>query len=231
MPGRRWLPSVNGMTSTTRNTAPTTAPILAGLAVGPLGIAAADLANPDWPWIEWMASYFVNGRAGWLITLAAVSLAVASASLIGPAAAHTRRHRAGLWLLGIWAVGMLTVGLVPADPPGQWDHPSTANLVHGVAGLAAFVALPTAAALLTRVWRRDERWRPARRWLTVTAAATWLTLGAFAVAWVDVIGGPQLGVGSHPSVAGLLERVMVWSYVGWLAVVAAALHRIRREES
>ncbi|MFC0531811.1 DUF998 domain-containing protein [Phytohabitans kaempferiae] len=204
--------------------------ILAGLAAAPIAIALADLANPQWSWVEVMGSHFVNGRAGWLITIAGVAAATASASLIAPAAAYTRGHRAGLWLIGVWAVGMLIAGLVPADPPGQWDDPSAANLVHGLGGLAAFLALPAAALLLTRTWLRDERWRRAHRPLAVAAATTVVTLCAFAVAWVDVIDGPQLGVGPYPSVVGLLERVMIWSYAGWLAVVAVALHRMRPEE-
>lgn len=204
--------------------------ILAGLSAAPVGIALADLANPQWSWIELMASHFVNGRAGWLITIAGVAAAIASASLIGPAATYTRRHRAGLWLIGVWAVGMLVAGLVPADPPGQWDNSSPANVVHGLGGLTAFVALPAAALLLTRAWRGDERWRRVHRPLAATAATTVVTLCAFVAAWVDVIDGPQLGVGPYPTIAGLLERVMIWSYVGWLAVVALALHRIRLEE-
>jgi hypothetical protein len=204
--------------------------ILFGLGAAPVAIAVADLANPQWSWVELAASHFVNGRAGWLIMVAGVCVAAGSASLIGPAAAYTRRQRTGLWLLGVWSVGMLIAGLVPADPPGQWDNSSTANTVHGIGGLGAFLALPAAAVLLTRAWCRDERWRRMHRPLAVMAAASVLTLCAFAVAWVDVIDGPWLRVGPYPTVLGLLERVMIWSYVGWLAIVAVALHRIDGDE-
>lgn len=203
-----------------------TAPALAGLALAPAAIAAVDLANPQWSSIELLASHFANGRAGWLITMAALSLAAATAALIGPAAAHTRGHRTGLLLLGVWVGGMTIAGLVPADPPHQWDRSSVANLVHGVGGLTAFAVLPIAATLLTRVWRRDQRWAGAHRALTVTAAATGTAFLIFAVSWVDVIDGPSLSVGSYPSVAGLAERAMLWAYAGWLAVVAVALRRI-----
>lgn len=204
-----------------------TARILFGLALGPAAIAALDFANPQWSSVELAASHFVNGRVGWLLTMACLSLAAGSAALIGAAAPYTRGNRAGLWVLGVWVVGMTIVGLVPADPPGRWDQSSMANAVHGLAALPALPALPVAAALLTRVWRRDPRWRRAHRALAVAAAGTAVAFLAFAVCWVDVVDGPSLSVGPYPTLVGLTERVMVWAYVAWLAVVVLALHRMQ----
>lgn len=195
---------------------------LGGLAALPLCIAAADLANPQWSPVELMASHFVHGAAGWLVAVAGVGAALGTAALLAPVAARTRGGRAGLCLLGVFAAGMLVAGLVPADPPGQWDDGSAANLVHGLGGLGGFAALPVAAVLLTVGWWRDARWRRRRVALAVTAAVAVLAFAGFAVVWVDVIGGPELGVGGFATVVGLSERVMIWSYAGWLAVVAVA---------
>jgi len=196
--------------------------VLTGLFAAPAAVAALDLANPQWSWIELPASTFVDGRSGWLLSLAAISAGLATAAMIRPMAANTRGSRAGVGLLGVWATGMVIGGLVPADPPGRWDDQTTANTVHGVAALTAFLALPIAAVLLTGAWWRDPRRRRFRGRLLVTAAAAVATYAAFMVAMVDLMGGPDLAVGPHPTIAGLLERVMLWSYVGWLATAAVA---------
>ncbi|GIJ78668.1 Protein of unknown function [Micromonospora phaseoli] len=205
---------------------------LAGLVLALAAIAVADAVNPQWSWVEHMASHFVHGRAGWLITVAGVTIAGASAMLIKLSAEFNRTSRAGRigrWMLGVWALGMLVAGVFPADPPGQWDRPpSTAGLVHGVGGLAAFLALPVAAVLLTRAWRQQPRWQAAGPALRVARALVLAAFAVFMVTWVDVMVGPNLSIGSQHTVVGLTERVMLWADVGWLAVAATGLRRMTR---
>jgi hypothetical protein len=87
-----------------------------------------DLLNLDHPVLDpvaHMASYFVHGRAGWLIPVVGLSAAAAA------------------------------FALVPTQPYGQWDQQSLATVVHGIGGWAAFVAIPAAAWRLRRdapVW-------------------------------------------------------------------------------
>jgi hypothetical protein len=38
-------------------------------------------------------------------------------------------------------------------------------------------------------------------------------------------GGPSLSAGPWESLIGLAERLMLWSYVAWLAVAATGLRR------
>lgn len=202
--------------------------VLTGL-IGYLAAAgAADLVNPDWSPVESMVSHYVHARAGWLITVALLSLAAASAVLLRLAATRTRGGRLGLWLLGVWTAGVLLGGVFPTDPPGKWDQPPTpAGMVHGIAGLLAFAVLPAAAVVLTRTWRRDPRWHPLVRALTIAAALTVTTFLVLLLAFVDVQGGPS-PVGPWESLIGLAERVMLWSYVAWLALVAMGLRRMMR---
>ncbi|MBQ1049070.1 DUF998 domain-containing protein [Micromonospora sp. C51] len=212
---------------------------LVGLLLPVAAIAAADAVNPQWSWIEHMASYFVHGRAGWLIPTAGVGFAVSAALLIFLVVRLTAARatggsptgeRLGLWLLGVWAAGMLIAGVFPADPPGHWDRPpSTAAMVHGLGGLTAFLALPVAAVLLTRTWRRDPRWQPVALGLTIAMVLVLAVFVVFVVTWVDVLDGPDLSVGSWYTVVGLVERAMVWSNTGWLVVAVVGLRRMARD--
>ncbi|WP_422773833.1 DUF998 domain-containing protein [Plantactinospora sp. WMMC1484] len=203
--------------------------ILAGLALPLAGFGVADLVNPGWSPVERMVSFYVHApRAGWLIPTGALVLAAASAGLVRLAATHTRGGRTGLWLLGLWCAGLLVVGIFPTDPYGQWDRPpSPAGMVHGLAGLTAFAALPMAAVLLSRAWRRDARWRPVAAALAGSAALSALAfLGLVAITGDVMAGGPSLTVGGYESVAGLAERVLLWSYALWLGTAAIGLRRM-----
>ncbi|SCF11215.1 Protein of unknown function (DUF998) [Micromonospora viridifaciens] len=202
--------------------------VLVGLALPLVGFAVADLVNPDWSPVETMVSHYVHApRGGWLIPAGLLIMAAASAALIRPAVAHTRGGRGGLTLLGVWAAALLLGGVFPANPAGQWDQPPTlAGTLHGVAALIAFTILPAAAVILTRVWRRDPRWRPVAGALAVVAAMSVAAFALFTVTFFDVLDGPDLAVGPWSAVVGLTERVMVWADVAWLAVAAAGLRRI-----
>lgn len=201
--------------------------VLAGLAGYLVAAGAADLLNPDWSPVESMVSHYVHARAGWLITVALLSLAAASAMLLRLVVAGTTGGRLGLCLLGVWTAGVLLGAVFPTDPYGQWDQPPTpAGMVHGTAGLIAVIVLPAAAVVLTRTWHRDIRWRPVARALTCTAALTVTTLAVLTVAFVDVLDGPSLPAGPWESLIGLAERLTLWSYVAWLATAALGLRRI-----
>jgi hypothetical protein len=205
--------------------------VLGGLTLPLIGFAVADLINPDWSPFEAMISHYVHAaRGGWLIPIGTLVMAVASGTLTWLAAAYTRVGRAGLALLGVWTAGLLVAGGFPTDPPGQWDKPPTmAGTLHGVAALLAFATLPAAAVVLSRVWRRDPRWRPVAGGLAVTTALSVVAFVLFMITFFDVQDGPSLAVGPWATVTGLAERVMVWAYVGWLAVAAGGLRRITRE--
>ncbi|MFY1672483.1 DUF998 domain-containing protein [Plantactinospora sp. WMMB334] len=229
-PARATAPATSTIGRARRRVA--AAAVLAGLALPLAGFGVADLVNPGWSPVERMVSYYVHApRAGWLIPAGALVLAAASTGLLRLAAPRTRGGRTGLWLLGVWCAGLLAGGLFPTDPYGQWDRPpSVAGAVHGVAALTAFAVLPVAAVLLTRVWRRDIRRRPFAAVLTGAAALTVLAFLGFVVIGGDVMaGGPSLTVGGYESVAGLAERVLLWSYALWLGTAAIGLRHMPRQ--
>jgi hypothetical protein len=205
--------------------------VLAGLILPLIGFAVADVINPEWSPAEAMISHYVHApHGGWLISLGLLSMAVASGTLTGLAAAYTRGGRVGPVLLGVWTAALLVAGVFPADPPGRWTQsPTMAGALHGFAGMLAFAMLPAAAVVLRRVWGRDPRWRPVAAGLTATAALSVAAFVLFMITFVDVLDGPSLAVGPWATVTGFAERVMVWAYVGWLAVAAAGLRRIARK--
>ncbi|GAA0469883.1 hypothetical protein Aca07nite_41140 [Actinoplanes capillaceus] len=210
--------------------------VYAGLAGYVTAAGAADLINPDWSPVEAMVSHYAHADAGWLIPLALLSLATASAALLHrivsgrephptPQPAETARRTAGgkaaTALLVVWIVALVLGALFPTDPYGQWDRPpSTSGMVHGMAALLAFTSLPATAVLFTRTWRRDPRRRPAARRLTVTAALTVIAYVVLVVTFMDVQGSRALTFGPWESLVGLTERLALWSYVAWLAVAA-----------
>lgn len=190
--------------------------VLAGLAGYVLFTVTADLVNPDWSPVETMISHYVHARAGWLIPAGLLSLAAASAlvtRLVEPVA-----PRAALVLLRIWTAAVLVGAVFPADPYGRWDQPPTVpGLLHGLAALTAFTVLPGAAVSLTLARRPITR--PAAVLAALTVPAYLLLLAAFA----DVQDGPSVTWGGWESLIGLTERLMLWIYVGWLAVTAAMI--------
>lgn len=173
--------------------------------VGLLGASAAaivvaDLVNPGYDWVAVPVSRYVNGTAGRLTTVAILGIGVASAAVVA------RVRGPGRWVLAVWAAGVLVAGVFPADPHGQWATPSASDMVHGSAALLAFAAFPVAALLLSR-GRRGLR---AVAWLSVPATA------AFAVYFVDVTDGPDIGFGG----LGLAERVLIAVNLVWLVMAA-----------
>ncbi|MFY1687136.1 DUF998 domain-containing protein [Plantactinospora sp. WMMB782] len=200
-----------------------------GLALPFVGFAMADLGAAGWSPVERMVSHYVHApRVGWLIPVGLLVLSAASAGLLRLAAGRTRGGRVGLGLLGVWSVAVGVGAVFPADPYGSWDRPpSPAGLVHGTAGLVAFGVLPAAAVLLVRVWWRDPRWRRARPALAVSTVLVVAALLGFVVVGVDVMtDGPSFTVGDYAGVAGFAERVLLWSYAGWLGTVAISLRRM-----
>jgi len=177
-------------------------PLGAAVAVG--AMVLLDLLNLDHPVLDpvaHMVSYFVHGRAGWLV--AVIGIAAATAAFVF--AAQVRRRGAVL----VFGAGLLVAGLVPTQPYGQWEQFDTATLVHGAAGWAAFVAVPVAAWRL----RKDVPW-----WPGLAAGVLVVLLGA---ATLDVMDGPDhLG-----DLAGLFERLLLVAELGWLVLASRTVRQ------
>jgi hypothetical protein len=179
--------------------------VLIPAATAVVALLLLDLLNLDHPVLDpvaHMASYFVHGRAGWLIPVVGLSAAVAAFALV-----PRLRRRVATTVFG---VGLLVAGLVPTQPYGQWDQQSLATIVHGIGGWAAFVAIPVAAWRL----RRDA---PVWPGLVAAGCAALLAVGT-----LEVMGdGPDhLGY-----VLGLVERLLLVAELTWLVLAARAVRR------
>ena len=211
--------------------------LVATLGVAGAAMAAADGLNPQYNPLSEVASRYVNGTAGWLITVALLGIGTASAVLagwLGRLPELGRAGRIGRWALMLWAVGVFVAGVFPADPPGQWSRPSTSELVHGMAAWLSFAAFPVAAVLLTRAVTRGGT-RPAvvvpgrlRSGLVGLVIASVVSTIGLAVFLVDVMGGPSLGFGGVPTFVGLVERLVIVANLAWLALAAVMLGGMMR---
>jgi hypothetical protein len=179
-------------------------------------IAAADLLNPQYSPLSEVVSRYVNGTAGWLVTLAILSMGAASAVLLGLLRGRGTGWRAGRWALAVWTAGVLVAGLFPADPPGRWSNPSTSDMLHGTAAWLAFLAFPVAALTLS------GKLGAARAALRGLAVASALATAALVVCMADVMSGPSLGVGGAPTLLGLVERLLIAVDLIWLGLAGLA---------
>ncbi|MEV5969323.1 DUF998 domain-containing protein [Streptomyces sp. NPDC051921] len=197
------------------------------LAAGCAAMVAVDVLNPQFSPVSETVSRYVHGSAGWLITTALLAIGSASAVVavqVGrlPGGPVVRRVARGA--LAVWAGGVLVAGFFPADPPGRWSRPSMSEMVHGTAAFPAFVALPLAALLLRR--QLTARWPAARKALFAVTTASVVATAALAVCLIDVMDGPSLGVGSAPTLVGLVERLVITVDLAWLTLAAVATARL-----
>ncbi|MFF3392358.1 DUF998 domain-containing protein [Streptomyces sp. NPDC002669] len=186
---------------------------LAGFAVAALALTASDVVNKGYdPSVETVSRY-VNLPHGWLVTVGLLGIALGSAALAVRTVRAGGGGRGG-WLLGFWAVCVLVAAVFPADPPGNWDRPSTSDTVHGAAAWAGFLALTVAIVRLTVTWRREPARASGVRGLTGLAWASAAAFVLFAAAMVD------RAALTHTAPLGLAERVVIAVDLAWLALAA-----------
>jgi hypothetical protein len=173
--------------------------------------------DPTWRFI----SEYALGRAGGLMVAAFVAMGVA---LLGAAVSVARQvrtwpGRVGLGLLVIAAAGLLLAAVFPTDPiTTPVEAQTAAGRLHSLG--ASLDWSPVGMLLIAWSLGRTEAGRSWRRRLLVAAAIpAALTLGFGVVAAAS---GGHFGPGVY---AGLLGRLVLLSYLGWLVTVAVALRR------
>ncbi len=194
---------------------------LSGIAIFTVAMVALHAFQPELSPLDEAMSYYVHGRHGWLTTLGLVALGVGSLALTIALVVHGLQSFWGILLLATWSIGALLGGIFSADPPGNWEQPPTiSGALHGIAAMIALAAFPPAAVFLVLSLRRDRDWRSIHGTLTALTVAVVLTYIAFMASLVPVFVRP-----GPPVLLGLTERVLLFAYIAWLAVVAIGLFR------
>ena len=172
--------------------------------------------EPTWRFV----SEYALGRAGWMMTVAFISLAT---SLFGAVVA-TWRHvrtvagRIGLVILVVAAAGLLIAAGFQTDPINTAAEAYTqAGRVHLLG--ASLDYSPIGMLLTGWALSRTQRWRLLRRPLMITAGISLaLMVGFTATLSHDRQFGPD-------TYTGLLGRFLLLSYLGWIVVVGRAVRR------
>lgn len=177
--------------------------------------------DPTWRFI----SEYMLGNFGWMMTLAFLSLA---ASLAGSGVTVLSQVRTvigyiGLAILAIAVIGLLIAAMFKTDPIFTKMEDLTDSGKMHVLG-ASLDYSPLAFLLLSFSLARNQAWKPIRWWLFITAIVTIaLTIGFMFTLPQDGVFGPGV-------LAGLVGRLLVLSYLGWVGVVAFHAIRLHRQE-
>jgi hypothetical protein len=177
------------------------------------------------PYRNWV-SQLALGPRGWLgfanLAACAVWLIIFAAGLH----LHLRPSRASRWavrLVVLCGAGFAVLAAVPIDagleyPPGAPAVHTAVGYAHQAAALATF-ASGTAAAVLLGHCIRHAYDRAARLGTLVAAVMVVSFVASCVLVTLDVLG-------IHPGTpSGLLERVALFTGLGWLAVAGLCLLR------
>jgi hypothetical protein len=216
------------MTSAAQRSTVTAATGMAALAAAVVLVGGLDLRNAltSADELRRTISQYGLGPDRWVFNLGVLALAVGSVLVLAPLVRRgITSWRSGasiaLWL---WSIGLIVVVAVPKQ---DWSLPrSIGGDIHRLASVVAFVALPIAAILLSRRWRRDEVWGRFARWtfgLGVLAAV------AFTPLIYSIVGSLVTGTPWYRLITlGWVERVLV--VVEVLAVIAMGVWALAAEE-
>lgn len=175
--------------------------------------------TPTWRFV----SEYQLGAYGWMMHLAFIALA---ASLAATGVALWSQAKGWLGHIGnviLWiaALGLCIAGIFTTDPITTAVNALSAHGNMHVFG-ASLDYTPIAMLLLSFSLARTPAWRPARTALFVTGLVSFIMMIAFIFAL------PKDGIFNANVYAGLVGRLLLVSYVGWIYVVFR--HMTRRQK-
>jgi hypothetical protein len=132
------------------------------------------------------------------------------------------RHGAASWagsvLLQVIGFSLMASGPFTTDPSTVFDQASVHGIIHGIFGAVVFSLAPASCFLFYRRFRSDPAWRPLAGW--TLAAGVLLTLGVALLKFSEL---PREGLFAYK---GLVQRVVLMTFMAWLFVVATRLHQL-----
>ncbi|MFD0200954.1 MULTISPECIES: DUF998 domain-containing protein [Saccharothrix] len=109
-------------------------------------------------------SEYALGPYRWVFDTGVLLLVAGSVAILAVLVRHgvAKWNSVGAVAFGAWSVGLTLVVIFPKN---NWAiGPSMSGSIHRFGSLLAFIALPIAATLLARPWRRDPVWGAHARW-------------------------------------------------------------------
>ena len=182
--------------------------------------------DPSWRAI----SEYALGNFGWLMTAAFFAWGASGAAVVLALRKQVRTlpGKAGLGLLLLGSAGPLLAGLFPTDPyTTSVDALTTSGMVHSMAVvLCDFI--PIGATFVTvSLLRKNPAWRIVKAPLVLAAIGAWVGFTVVSVAMMTIL--PAHGGKLGPEVEiGWYNRLMVLSYIGWVAVAAWAALKVSK---
>ena len=125
--------------------------------------------------------------------------------------------RAGPILVQIIGASLLASGPVTTDPSTVFDQASWHGIVHGIFGALVFSLAPVTCFVFYRRFRTAPAWRPLAGWTLSAGVVLTLGIGALKVS-------QQVGTELFEW-KGLLQRVLLVTFMTWLFAFAARLRR------
>jgi Protein of unknown function (DUF998) len=173
--------------------------------------------DPTWRFV----SEYALGGAGWMMTVAFISLAI---SLLSAALSVMRHVRTvfgyiGLVILVVAAGGFLLAAAFQTDPITTAADAYTFSGRMHVLG-ASLDYSPVGMLLTGWALSRTDDWRSLRRPLMITASIAFLIMIGFTA---TLPRDSHFGPGVY---TGLIGRIMLLSYVGWIMAVSTCLRTV-----
>jgi hypothetical membrane protein len=196
--------------------------------VGPLSFIALFLVEgftrPGYSQSRNLVSQLATGPLGWMQVLNFLlcgSLVLGCAVGLRYALRGTRGSIGVPLLMGMFAASLLVAGIFVTDPSqgypvGAAEIHTTHGLIHGFAGLAAFLTLAVTAFAMGWHFSADSK---GRRWMIYSIAVGVFILVSFPASFV-------LSAQLPGSPGGLFQRVTIISGWTWLAAVAWQVARL-----
>jgi len=201
--------------------------------VGPLLFIAVFLlegiARPGYSQWRHYVSQLATGPGGWIQVLNFIicwTLVLAFAIGLRASIRGTRGSIGGPVLLGLFAVALLGAGLFSTDPalgypPGAPPVHTVHGLIHGFAGLGAFVFFLPASAFVM-AWHFAAN--PAERRWSLYSAAVGVAVIVLFVAFTTTSAMDAAGhLANAPT--GFLQRIAI--VIGWTWIALVAWHQVR----
>jgi hypothetical protein len=177
----------------------------------------------DYSWTGMFVSELSLGPYGWVQVLNFV-LTGALVLMFGRGLAAYfsagAASRAGPFLVQGIGVSLIASGPFVTDPSAMFGQTSLHGTVHGIFGAIVFTFAPLSCFVFYRRFRSDPAWRPLAGWTLLSGVV--LALG---IVLLKISQQPGSGLFEWK---GLVQRVILVTFMAWIFVVGFRLRRLCR---